>query len=288
MNDKQALYESTGGRMGEEPKKLFDVGEHKFPENPREWTFTDLIADTKGIHGKFELEEWTCPMCGKKEMWNPIYFNIVPDSVCEPCNDARIRKANEKEKEEQIEQNGVKVESIIPPLYRETDFNRLQYPQRDEIRSWRPLKSGKGLWIVGDTRKGKTRSSCVLLDDLIDEGNSIKAFFHGNFNDELVEVIRSERSFRSWKFGITSAEILFIDDLFASKLTERVESSLFDILDERISWKRPTIVTTQLTAKEAKSRFHSPKRCEAFFARISEFFQVVSFQEQKQTKLNYD
>lgn len=272
--------------IGEEPKQMFKGDGRKLPENPRDWTLMDLINDDQGVHAKFDLEEWTCPMCGKKEMWNPIYFGVVPTAVCEPCNDKQIRDANRKEASEKVEQNGIKVDSIIPPIYRETDFDRLPYPQRQDVRSWRPAKSGKGLWMVGDTRKGKTRASCVLIDDLIDEGINVKAFFHGNFNDELVEVIRSEKSFRKWKYGITSAEVLFIDDLFASKLTERVEASLFDILDERISWKRPTIITTQVEAKEAKHFFHSLKRCEAFFARIAEFFQVVRFVDPVQEEID--
>lgn len=269
-----------------EPKKLFGTDGRTLPQNPRDWTLLDLINDDQCVHGKFELEEWTCPMCGKKEMWNPVYFGVVPNAVCEPCNDKQKKDARREEVTEAIKKKGGQVRTIIPPLYQETDFDRLPYPQRVVIRSWRPVGDGKGLWMVGDTRKGKTRCSCVLLDELIKEGRSVKAFFHGNFNDELVEVIRSEKSFRQWKYGITKTDILFIDDLFASKLTERVEASLFDILDERISWKRPTIVTTQLTAKEAKSRFHSMKRCEAFFARIEEFFKVIPFIDSVQSEMD--
>jgi DNA replication protein DnaC len=268
-----------------EPKKLFEPQKTNFPSDPREWTFMHLINDTNDLHKNFKEEEWTCPDCGIKEMWNPIYFNIVPQARCEPCTEKAI-KADKQQKSEVVRES-VQDEnrSIIPPLYRTTDIQRLPYPQRDQVGQWRPKKNGKGLWIVGDTRMGKTRSACLLLESLIKEEHNLKAFFHGNFNDELVEVIRSERSFRKWKFEITSANILFIDDLFASKLTERVESSLFDILDERISWNRPTLVTTQLTAKEAKSRFHSPKRCEAFFARVKEFFDVVSFEQAEQAEL---
>jgi len=265
-----------------EPKKLFEPQNRVLPSDPRDWNLLDLMSDTNETHKKFEEEEWTCPDCGKKEMWNPIYFGIVPTARCEPCLEIAKKKEREQGDEEKETKHLEQKSSLIPPLYHSTDFNRLPYPQRDEVGRWRPQKDGKGLWVVGDTRQGKTRTICLLLDALIKEGHSVKTFFHGNFNDELVEVIRSERSFRKWKYEITSANILFIDDLFASKLTERVESSMFDILDERISWNRPTLITTQLTAKEAKQRFHSPKRCEAFFARVKEFFQVVSFVPQQQ------
>lgn len=264
-----------------EPKRLFSKeGARPLPENPREWDFLDYCNDSEGVHKFFEFEEWTCPKCGKKEMQNPIWFGIMPEQICEPC----IEK--EKRKERIPDEVTIKIkESIIPPLYRSTDLSRLPYAEARKVLDWKPTKSGKGLWIVGNTRTGKTRSLCLLIEQLIERGSQVRAFFHGNFNDELVEVIRSEKSFRKWKREITSAPILAIDDLFASKLTERVEASLFDILDERISWNRPTIVTTQVTKNEATHRFHSPQRHQAFFARIKEFFEVVPFVEPIQDKL---
>ena len=68
-------------------------------------------------------------------------------------------------------------------------------------------------------------------------------------------------------------------------MTERVEASIFEILDERIAYYRPTLVTTQLTKTDAKKRFQSLKRWEAFFARIKEFFVIVSTEQPKQDKM---
>ena len=90
-----------------------------------------------------------------------------------------------------------------------------------------------------------------------------------------MEVIRSERAFRKWKAEIVKADILVIDDLFSEKLTERGEASLFEIIDARICFHKPTLLTTQVTKKDARPRFHSPARYEAFFSRIVEFFQVI-------------
>ena len=265
-----------------EPKRLFSEsqGSVSLPENPHDWNFTDYCNDKDKVHKFFESEEWSCPNCGKKEMQNPIWFGIMPNQLCESC----IAVEKRKEIVPDEEANKMK-EEVIPPLYRSTDISRLPFSEYRKVIDWKPTKSGKGLWIVGNTRTGKTRSLCLLIEQLIDRGSSVKSFFHGNFNDELIEVIRSEKSFRAWKRIITSAPILAIDDLFASKLTERVESSLFDILDERISWNRPTIVTTQVTKSEANNRFHSPQRHQAFFARIKEFFEIVPFVDPIQDKL---
>ena len=177
------------------------------------------------------------------------------------------------------------IREIIPPLFLETDPSLLPYKERQLVLEWEAKEKAKGLWLVGDTRRGKTRCLCLLVKRLITEGKKVRAFFQGAFADELLEVIRSEKSFRAWKYGITRAEILVIDDLFAFKMTERVETAIFEIIDERISFHRPTLVTTQLTAKAASDRFHSAQRHAAFFARIEEFFKVIPFKRDEQAAL---
>ena len=144
---------------------------------------------------------------------------------------------------------------------------------------------GLGLWIVGDTRTGKTRTLCLLIEQLQEQGKEVQAFFHGAFYDDLLEVLRSERSFKAWKRKICRVPVLALDDLFSNKMTERSEAALFEILDERVSNYRPTLVTTQVTAKDAKARFHSKKRCEGFFARVTEFFKVIPFKKDTQGDL---
>ena len=133
--------------------------------------------------------------------------------------------------------------------------------------------------------RGGVAASGLLLQKMIRDGKKVRAFFHGSFGVDLVEVLRSEKSFRAWKWEITRADVLAIDDLFADKITERIETAIFEIFDERISFNRPTIVTTQVTKNIAKDRFHSEPRCDAFFARITEFFQVVHFTKDLQTEL---
>ena len=256
-----------------------------FPEDPSAWTFMDFTRDTQGIHKLFEDIPWSCPSCGTREAINPVHFAVMPHCVCENCYGS---KKEEQANEKRIESIKIQEEKI-PPIYQETNPNHpgLNYRAKSEIMSWNKNK-GKGLWVVGDTRTGKTRSVCLLIKELTSQGNDVSCFFHGSFGDEILEVIRSEKSFRAWKSKIMRAPILFIDDLFASKQTERTEATLFDILDARITYKRPTIITTQLTGKEARPLFHSLQRYQAFFARIEEFFQVVSIESNNQAKFNYD
>ena len=277
MTETTTMPQSYPKMMGESFTRR---GTH--PERWEDWTFIDLVSDDRGIHRDAPLVEQICPGCGRTDKENAVFVAISPFQLCDPCISQRIGRERQAEVQKAIRTDLV---DIVPPLYRETDLDRLPYRERQAVIRWEFKEKAKGLWLVGDTGLGKTRCLCLLLSKLIEQGISVRAFFHGTFGDELLEVIRSERSYRAWKWQITNAEILAIDDLFASKLTEKVESAIFEILDLRLANHRPTFVTTQLTAKEALHRFSSRKRCEAFYRRIEEFCEVVSFKRDTQTGL---
>jgi len=259
--------------------------DEKFPEDPLEWRLNHLVKDIKGVHKLYDEIDWKCPSCGLTEQINPVHLAVTPFCVCDDC----YRKGDKEEKEQQIlEQIKINQQGSIPPIYMETDPDHpgLNQGSLKEILKWTDFGSGQGLWVVGDTRTGKTRSVSLLLQNLIKRGKEVRSFYHGSFADELLEVIRSEKSFRAWKSKVIHSPILFIDDLFNSKMTDRTEATLFDVFDARISWKRPTLVTTQYTARESRGFFHSDQRLRAFFARINETFKVVTIKKDNQTKLN--
>ena len=243
-------------------------------------TFVDLLemdweagADVKVV----------CPACQGSFMHNEYLASVFPGTHCDDCCEAVMAK---KVQESLVSSDPVALADVvtktIPPLYLETDPERLPYQPRQEVLAWDYRPGAKGLWLVGDTRAGKTRTLCLLIERLLGEGVEVNAHFHGEFTDNLLEVMRSEKSYKALKFKLAKAQVLVIDDLFSGKLTERSESALFEILDERIAWKRPTLVTTQVTGKDAKARFHSQKRCQGFFSRVKEFFTIVPFSNAKQ------
>jgi len=228
----------------------------------------------------------TCPECFGNFMHNEYLARVFPNTHCDDCCETLWEKKIQEDLTftlpGQIDET---IKATIPPLYTNTDPERLPYKARQDVMAWEGKRGGPGLWMVGDTRTGKTRTLCLLLTQLMEQGNEVMAFFHGAFTDDLIDVLRSSRSFKGWKAKVTNAPILALDDLFAQKLTERAEATTFEILDQRIAWNRPTIITTQVTAKEAKTRVQCPKRCEAFFARVKEFFTLVPFRNDTQEDL---
>ena len=244
--------------------------------------FADLLEIDWEAGEKVQV---TCPECFGNFMHNEYLARVFPNTHCDDCCVTLWEKKVREESDFALPgQIGETIKATIPPLYTNTDPERLPYKAKSTALAWDGKRGGKGLWLLGDTRTGKTRTLCLLLTKLMEAGNDVLAFFHGDFSDELVDNYRT-RSYKAWKAKVTNAPILAIDDIFAQKLTERAEANTFEILDQRIAWNRPTIITTQVTAKEAKSRFQCPKRCEAFFARVEEFFVLVPFTKTKQEDL---
>lgn len=245
------------------------------PADYKEWSLFDLAMAPEGTLEKATITIRTCPCCGEKESANEILAAIFPNSACDSCCEEYVRKGK-------VPQEVVAAESriaeLIPRMYLDTDRARLEKEMNSrqvyDALAWEPKERAKGIIFVGESRTGKSRTLSLLLQKLIKEGKTIRCFFHGSFSDELVEVIRSSRSYRDWKRKIARADFLALDDLFAEKLTERCEAALFEVLDERICNYRPTIITTQFACKDARS-FHSEKRGEAFIARLKEFFTVI-------------
>lgn len=229
--------------------------------------------------------EISCWHCGRKLKHNKHLALIFPRTTCDACCEAFNREQRSPAQKLALEE---KEAAVIPPLYRSTELDKLPYPeQAEDILAWQFGEGVPGLWVLGDTRTGKTRALCLLVSRLLAEGVKVRAFFHGSFADEMLETIRSDRNFRQWKNKIAAEPLVFIDDVFAEKLTERSESALFEVLDARLANLRPTLCSTQVTAEEARKRFHSAKRCEAFFARIREFFHLVNLGD-TQTALPLD
>ena len=262
--------------------------EWKEPHAWKDWDFFDLVncPDLEAYKAKAPQVERPCPHCGRVEIWNAIEAAAFAAAACEVCCNAHNNKSKASRSVSLVRS---RLEKTIPPLYRETDRARLERDTTREqvltVLSWTPEKKKKGLALVGDTRAGKTRTLCLLLEKLIREKQRVRAFFHGAFYDEMLETIRSDRNFRKWKLKIMEEPVVAIDDLFAEKLTERGEASLFEILDARICHHRPTFITTQVGKREGLGRFASVKRAEAFFARLNEFYEVVPCGKPKTKKM---
>jgi len=173
------------------------------------------------------------------------------------------------------------LETIIPPLYQDTNPEdpRLQKPWHKEALAW--VYGPKGLVLYGGTGTGKSRVAFLLLkrEHLI--GRACAAYSHVEFVSEATRASRDFRSGEMWIGMVKSLDLLVLDDLGKMRLTTATGDAsaasgiLFDLLDNRIKNKMPTIITTNNVGEKFESEWGDHGK--ALVRRFREFCQNIQF-----------
>lgn len=146
------------------------------------------------------------------------------------------------------------------------------------VRAWRPqLGSGRGLYIVGRSGRGKSRSFWALLRELFIEGHRVRVLKQ----TELTRILnRNPGLFLEEMDALHYVPILAWDDFgkFAvlDARDEVLKSEIEHLIDARTSNGRPTLITTNLTRADIEREF-GPLRAEPILRRLSEACETVDF-----------
>lgn len=211
------------------------------------------------------------PLCRNFNCNNPAhireYAENVPiyETLCKPCMaawDKMVLSAGMPKEP--------KPETPMPELFADTDPDRLG--ELGLIAKCWDHTTGKGLLIHGSTRKGKTRTAWYIANRLWNENKyKNKYLFLTMF--ELEARIASSWGNSTWDkvmLNMTNVPYLFLDDLGKEKMTDRMASCLFALIDQRTMHKRPTIITTNLTGDTLLERFHDRETGAALVARLKD------------------
>ena len=118
-------------------------------------------------------------------------------------------------------------------------------------------KNSQSILMMGGTGLGKTHLSSAVAYEVIEKGNDV--FYTGaidlfsqfeiqrfkSYNNEPNELI--ERYFES--------DLLIIDDLGTEMINQFSVSTLYNLLNDRLSRKKPTIVSTNLSQDDIKKKY---------------------------------
>ena len=158
-------------------------------------------------------------------------------NYCEPCRPLAQREQQDERRKERI----AEWPKICPPLYLESDPARL--PKLSAVLAWK--YGGRGLLLHGETGKGKTRCAWQLLRRLhVEEGIRPVVFTATSYSVAITKNFNAEGNPEKWLERINGAQLVFFDDFGKCRLTERGESELFGIIEERMANQLPIIITT--------------------------------------------
>lgn len=118
-------------------------------------------------------------------------------------------------------------------------------------------KSSQSILMMGGTGLGKTHLSSAVAREVIEKGNDV--FYTGaidlfsqfeiqrfkSYNNEPNELI--ERYFE--------CDLLIIDDLGTEIINQFSVSTLYNLLNDRLSRRKPTIVSTNLSQDDIKKKY---------------------------------
>lgn len=210
-----------------------------------------------------------CRDCGEPSRIREYGEDSVPifDVFCEPCFKAWAKDAQMRY--ERFLPKPPKPETPMPDLFADTDPMRMGELGMIAMH-WLP--TGKGLLIHGTTRKGKTRTAWYIANRLWNEDKFVNKYLFLTMFELEARLVASwgKESWDKTMLHMTHIPFLFLDDLGKEKMTDRMASCLFALVDQRTMHKRPTIITTNLTGDTLLERFHDKETGTAFLARLKD------------------
>jgi DNA replication protein DnaC len=181
---------------------------------------------------------------------------------------------------EEKERRGVEFLKKCPPLFLHTDPARLPTAAQVVLK-WRynPI----GLYLVGPTGTGKSRTAWLLLKRLIlDDGRSAITYDGAGWSMAASAAYADSRETATWMNRVCSTQVLFVDDLFKGKMTETQEVAAFTLIERRSLRMLPTIITTNATSASILDRMSDASREDRglpMIRRLKEFYQWIKFSE---------
>lgn len=123
------------------------------------------------------------------------------------------------------------------------------------------LKAGKGLMLYGGTGAGKSYAAVCIVNALLDKGYPCLVTNFARLRNEISDTWEGRQDYID---DLNRFSLLVLDDLGAESRSDYMGEIVHSIIDSRCRAALPTIVTTNLTAKQftsqddiSKSRIYS-------------------------------
>ena len=194
-----------------------------------------------------------CKKCGAEFDSTAATFALggstlcLRQSYCDPCQ--RLKEAQIEAQTRGSDAPPLKWSEICPAAYQGFDLNRLPEASRGvafNVLNWQ--KSEKGVGMIGDSRAGKTFIMHELARRVFERGGKIKLTSGTEFAYACGSSEAGER--RAMIDSCIAVAHLFLDDIDKMKMTDRVESDFYHVIEQRRRALKPVFVTLNASGAE--------------------------------------
>lgn len=116
------------------------------------------------------------------------------------------------------------------------------------------LEEGKGAGIlfVGDVGSGKTFLAGCITNALLEQEQQVLFLVVPDFLDDMRATYQKQGEFSEADLMDTArkAKVLILDDLGAHNFTEWTQNKIFSLINYRLNYGLPTVITTNITVEE--------------------------------------
>lgn len=177
------------------------------------------------------------------------------------------------------------VDCVFPPsmpqIFLDTDISRL-HPKIQEALDWKPEGDKTGLLFHGTTGVGKTRGVWEIVRRLwVEEAKKDKQlpylFLTMRKLEGMIEQSFAEQKHSKAIDNLIDCNLLILDDFGKERLTQRMATDLFSIIDERSTARKATIISTNFNGNALLERF-DPRDKEtgiALIRRLKDYYKIV-------------
>ncbi len=214
-----------------------------------------------------------CTECGGEVQ--PIWFGVQPSwyvpAICAAC-EAEQEAREEARRQEQKRRRLLRAAGM-PPEAEGWTFERAEAEARrllgpDDFTTWLqaatfcrtwPPGSRKGLYLKGRTGRGKTvLAYCILESAIRQEGKSGLFVSVSELFEDTKRTWNQDGRARDLARRSREVEVLVLDELGAEPLRPWMQKIVFGLLDHRIKFKKPTIITTNCALAEMDELLGDP------------------------------
>ena len=135
-------------------------------------------------------------------------------------------------------------------------------------------KDSGNLFFTGATGLGKTHLSLAIAAEAINKGFGVVYGTAQTFAPSLERerFTRTEESGGDTLDLLNDCDLLIIDDLGMEISSSYITATIYNVIDTRITLKKPTIISTNLSMQELEKRYN-----ERFTSRIIGFYDRLIF-----------